>query len=88
VETGHCAEVGGERLALALLKLLDQVLDVLGNDLLRGSLLAADFLLAAAVAVAVVFAFEFRVFVLLFRRDRLSSNIRWLCSGKVHLLQQ
>jgi len=72
VETGHCAEVGGERLALALLKLLDQMLDVLSDDLLSGGLLAADFLLAAAVVVAVVVTLEIHVFVLLFRRDRLS----------------
>jgi hypothetical protein len=41
VKAGHGAEVGGERLALALLKLLDQMLDILSNDLLRGGLLAA-----------------------------------------------
>src|ERR1035438_54372 len=72
VEAGHCAKVGCERFALALLKLLDQMLDVLSDDLLRGGLLAADFLLAAAVVVAVVVTFEIHVFVLLFRRDRLS----------------
>ena len=73
MKPGHSGQIGCESLALALLKLLDQVLDVLSNDLLGGCLLAADFLLAAAPAVAVVVAAELHVFVLLlFRRDRLS----------------
>jgi hypothetical protein len=41
VKAGHCAQIGGEGLALALLKLLDQVLNVLSDDLLSGGLLAA-----------------------------------------------
>ena len=80
VEAGHCVEVGGERLALALLKLFDQVLDILRDDLLSGRLLAAALRRicavrrggAAALAVAVVVATETHVFVLLFRRNRLS----------------
>ena len=73
MEPGHSGQIGCESLALALLKLLDQVLDGLSNDLLGGCLLAADSLLAAAPAVAVVVAAELHVFVLiLFRRDRLS----------------
>jgi hypothetical protein len=77
VKTGHCIEVGSKRFALALLKLLDQVLDVLRDDLLSCGLLAAAALRRTAlmrrgvVAVAVV-TLEIHVFVLLFRRDRLS----------------
>ena len=73
MEPGHSGQIGCESLALALLKLFDQVLDGLSNDLLGGCLLAADSLLAAAPAVAVVVAAELHVFVLLlFRRHRLS----------------
>jgi hypothetical protein len=65
VETGHCIEIGGERLTFALLKLFDQMLDVLGDDLLRGGLLTVAALrritavrrcVVAAVAVAVVYS--------------------------------
>jgi len=64
VEMGHRSEISCERLALALLKLLNEKLDVLGNDLLSGGMLAVAVerriltvrrgAIAAAVAVAVV----------------------------------
>jgi len=41
VEAGHGGEIGGESLAVSCLKLRDQVLDVLGDKLLRGALLAS-----------------------------------------------
>ena len=79
VEPGHCGQISCESLALTLLKLLYQVLDVLSDDLLRSGLLVVAVLRricavrrgVVAVAVAVV-TLEIHVFVLLFRRDRLS----------------
>jgi len=95
VEPGHGAEVRRESLALALLKLLDQVLDVLGNDLLSGGLLAAAAqrrifavrrgVAAAAVDFAVVVAIEIHAFVLRFRRNRLSVFLThgWEARGRL-----
>ncbi len=90
VKTGHCIEIGSERFALALLKLLDQVLDVLSDDLLSRGLLAVAALRRigavrrGAVAVAVV-TLEIHVFVLLFRRDRLSVFLThgWEARGRL-----
>jgi len=36
VETAHCGEVGGEAFGVSGLKLLDEELDVLGDDLFSG----------------------------------------------------
>jgi len=44
VEVSHCREIGSKHLALAILKLLDEELDVLGDDLC-GVLLAVACLL-------------------------------------------
>src|ERR1035437_5077348 len=54
VEASHCCEIGSERLALALFKLLNEELDVLCNDLLCGVLLAVTCLLSGVAGAAAV----------------------------------